>query len=297
MKQNRILWVSFFVDVSDVVINVTIAFITGSVTMLTQALEGTIDLLASTLLLIGAHYAQKEPDKRHPFGYGRELYFWALLAMLSMFAITAVLSVNWGITRLLRPEPIDNIGWALVALGTGLFTNGYSSYVSLSHLIGKHNNLSAWQAFSRAADIEVKTVFVLDFMGTIASLLGIIALAVYTITGDTMFDALGAIAVGIALGIFSIQLIRDVKNLLVGQSASPSILRKIRRIVHENEKVERIASLRAIHMGKGKLLVALEINFRDHLDTDTLETTIDKLEASIRTVYPQATEIYIEVEG
>ena len=127
VSSKRVIITSFFVDISDILINLVIAILSGSVIMLTEVFEGIADLASSGFLLVGYYNSRQKEDSAHPFGYGREMYFWALLSALVMFGVTATLSIYFGWRRILEPHPVHNIYLVFTILLITFFTNGYAS--------------------------------------------------------------------------------------------------------------------------------------------------------------------------
>lgn len=292
----KVVSTSFVVDISDVLINTFVAAISGSIVMFSQALEGAADLLASGLLLIGVKRAQLPSDKKHPFGHGREVYFWTFLSGLATFGLTATLSFYLGLQRFLKPQPIENIHLAFLALIISIFSNGYSFSLSFRRLLGKRGILQIAEVFKHSALIETKTTFVLDLMGVVASILGLIALFTYGLAGDLRFDGVGAMAIGISLAFFAFIILRGAKELLVGQSASPETEEKIKKAVLAYAQVQKVLDLRTLLIGPDRLLVNLEVHLKDELTTDEIEALIDKIERKIKKEVPAARHIQIELE-
>ncbi len=223
----KVILTSFIVDLFDVISSLVVTFLSGSVVMLSQALEGMSDLLASGLLIIGLARSTRASDKNHPFGHGRELYFWTLISSLVMLSVTATLSIYFGWKRFLNPEPLSNINLAYLLLAITIGTNGYALWLSIKRLSFKEPKWKIWSVFSNSPLVETKATFVLDLMGTFSSILGLLALLGYKILGDERLDGLGAILIGAMLAIFALLLIISVKDLLVGRSVSYKVKLKI----------------------------------------------------------------------
>lgn len=294
---DRVVITSFLVDLSDVLVNTTIALITGSVTMLSQAFEGMSDLFSSTFLLWGNKRSKQPPDKRHPYGYGKETYFWALISGLIAFSVTSTAAIYLGYRRILEPEIIKNLPLALFALGFSFFSNGYSAIISYKRLMRKNVGKGFYKAYLNSPLIEVKTSLVLDFMGTVASILGLAALTIYSISGNLIFDGLGAILTGLALAASSFTLLVGVKGLIIGQSASLETLDRIKEAVLSSDKVLTIVDLRTLILGSNKLLINIEVNTQDDLTTNELEKLIDEIEKKIREKIRWNASIQIELES
>lgn len=293
----RTILTSFFVDLLDIVLSLGVAILSGSVIMFTQVLEGISDLSSSGLLLVGLNRSMQKEDREHPFGYGREIYFWTFLAALIMFGITSTLSFYFGYKRFLSPEPIRNIHLTLLILLITLFTNGYAFIISCKRLLRNRNFRSILRIFYRSSLVETKATFILDLMGTLASLLGLIALLIYDLGGDSRLDGLGAMAIGVSLGILAIFLVLGIKDMLVGRSASAETEHKIRVAALSLDEVRRITDIKTLYIGPEKLLVSLDISMEQKLKTRELEKLIDRIEAKIREVVPSSKYVLVELQS
>jgi len=296
ISSEKVVKVSFFVDISDVLINLLVAIFSGSVVMFSQALQGGADLLASGLLVFGMKKSKRLADHKHPFGYGREIYFWTFLSALTTFLITAGLSFYLGLKRFLNPQPLDNVNLAIIVLLVSILTNGYAMSLSFRRLLGKNVYKNILQIFLHSAFIATKTAFVLDLMGTLASILGLISILLYKFSNNQKLDGLGAMLIGITLAILAIFILKSAKDLLVGQSASPDTEDKIKSTVEALSEVKKVIDLRTLHIGTGTLLVDIEVNLQDDLTTDKIEILIDQIQADIMKQVPEAKEVRVELE-
>jgi len=296
ITSERVVLTSFVVDISDVVINTIVAFISGSVVMLSQALQGLSDLTAAGFLVLGVRRSKKKADKKHPLGYGRELYLWTFLSALVTFTVTAGASFYFGMKRFINPEPVRNIELTFMALAIALITNGYSLSLVLRRLLGKSSITKLKDVFTKSVLIETKKAFVLDLMGVTASLLGLVALFLYKFTGNLRFDGVGAMVIGVTMAILSFFIIKNTKDLLLGQSASLEIEKQITKAAESFSGVNKVLKLQTLHIGSEKLLVNMEVHLADKLSTDDIEKLIDRIEIRIRKEVPSAVNILIELE-
>jgi cation diffusion facilitator family transporter len=292
----KVIVASFAVDLLDILLSVGVAIITGSVIMLTESLEGISDLVSSGLLWIGLKRSSRKEDRSHPFGYGREIYFWTLLAALIMFGVTSSVSIYIGWERFLHPHPVKNVFLAQLVLLIALGTNGYACYLSYKRLLKKRHWKQIIRIFYRSSLVETKTTFILDLMGSVASLVGTLALLIYVITGDIRFDGIGAIIIGIVLAILAFLLLMGIRDLLVGRSASAETENKIREAALTVPEVDKVLDLKTLHVGSEKLLVNLEVNMDNDLNTDELEKLMDKVKESIQAQVPSVKYIQVELE-
>jgi cation diffusion facilitator family transporter len=293
----RVVVTSFLVDLLDIALNLAMVIITGSVVMITELFEGIADLVASGFLLVGLKRSARKPDRSHPFGHGKAIYVWALLAGIVMFGVTSVLSIYLGWERLNNPQEVHDPGLAIVVLVITLSTNAYGFHLSLSRLLRRRSVKEAIGIFFRSSLVETKTTLILDLMGASASLLGLIALSIYAITGEQRLDGLGAMAIGITLALLSLALLKGIGDLIVGQSASPETERNIREAALSMHEVREVRDLKTMHLGPDKLLVLLDVHMQDGLDSRELVKLNETMKKKIRTLVPAAKHIQIELEA
>ncbi len=292
----RVIVTSFLVDFIDVATSLIVAVITGSVVMIAEALQGLADLAASGFLLIGLIRSRKPSDQQHPFGYGRELYFWTMLSGVLILGVTSTMSIYFGWQRINNPLPIYNINIAFVVLGLSALTNGYALSLSARRLLKGRSVLRIRKIFVNSSLIETKTAFVLDLMGALAAIFGFLSLVFYQISGNLLFDGLGAVAIGTLLAIFGVVLIIPIRELIIGQSASEEVESKIREATLMQPEVKEVLDLKTIHIGSEKLLVNAEVNLKSNLTTKDIEGIIDRIKANIKKEVPSVKHIQVEVE-
>ncbi len=296
ISSGYVLRVSFLVDVLDIVLSVAVAILSGSVVMLTQVLEGVSDLISSGLLLVGMARSQQKENRDHPFGFGRELYFWALLAGIVMFSVTATLSIHFGWQRFLHPQEVHNIKLAFIVLGITTITNGYSFILSLKRLLRTRSISAVVRIFLRSSLIETKTTFILDLMGVSSSILGIATLFIYQITGDFRYDGLGAILTGAVLAILAFTLVIGIVDLIVGRSASLEVEARIRSTALNTPEVHKVLGLKTLHIVSEKLLVNIRVHLQHDLTTKEIERLITKIKDDIKKEIPTIKHIQVELE-
>jgi cation diffusion facilitator family transporter len=296
VSAKKVLLTSFLVDLLDVGSSFVVAYFSGSVVMLSQVMEGVADLAASGFLIVGLKRSALTPDSDHPFGHGRELYFWTLIASLVMLGITSTLSFYFGWQRFLHPEPISNIYWAYAILVLTIFTNGYALSLSVNRLLKKQDSSKIWAIFFSSPLVETKTAFILDLMGTSSSILGLVTLIIFRISGDQRFDGLGAMTVGVILAIFALFLVISIKDLLVGKSVSSEIKGQIKSAVLETPEVERMFGLKAIYLGPEQIFINLDINLQNNLNTDQIEDIIEQIKKNIKLKVGESAYIQIEIK-
>lgn len=296
LKDSTVVGTSFLVSISDVVINATMALITGSVVMLSQALQGSSDLLTTGLLYRGVKASRRQRDDKHHFGYGRELFFWVIIAGVFMFFGTGMLSLFFGARQFLNPQPLDDIELAMVVLVISFVANAYAFSLSVRRLKRYAGVAHWWKKAATSSLIETKSTFLIDLLGTLAAVMGFIALGLFLVTGDARFDGLGGLSIGICMMIGSSLIILDVKGLIVGRAVSKDVAQQINIAALAVDHVERVLDLRTTYIGSDKLLIIIELHLRDALQTDDIERVSDIVKQQIKQAVPQATIIQVEVE-
>lgn len=292
----RVVATSSAVSLADVTLNALIGWVTGSTVMFSQALQGLSDLTTGGLLLNGVRNSKKIADDRYQFGYGRELFFWVLMAGLLMFLGTGAVSVYLGYQQFVQPHQLDNAYLAIGFLLFGTVTNGYAFSLSVKRLRQTRPQANWWWQLRHSSIVETKATLLVDFLGTVAAIMGLIALLAYALTGNAKFDGLGSIAIGLAMMVASTYLIRDVRSLIVGRSVDGQTSRAIISATKSVQGVEDVLDLRTMYLGSGRLLVIIEVHLEDNFTTDQIEAVTDIIKGSIQAKVPEARHIQVEIE-
>ncbi|MDO8619565.1 MAG: cation diffusion facilitator family transporter [Candidatus Daviesbacteria bacterium] len=293
VSAKKVIITSFIVDLIDIVTNITVALITGSIVMAAETLQGMADLTAVSFLIIGLSRSSRPADKSHPFGFGREIYFWTLMSSVIMLGFTATLSFFLGLQRFLHPEVLDNLSWAYAILTISILTNGYALSLDVRRIF--KNNLSL-KEFLQSPKIETKTTFVLDLMGVGAAVIGLISLLSYKFFGEARLDGVGAMGIGLILGLLSLLLIYGVRDLLIGKRASQEIEKNIKELTLSFPEVREIIDLRTEHSGSSYILVDLDVHLKNKLTTDQIEKLVNQIKTKIKQDVPSVGEIQIELK-
>lgn len=289
--------VSSLVSLSDIVLSFIVATFTGSAVMFAQGLQGTADLVTTLFLLLGVKNSRRKATSTHPFGYGRELFFWVLISSLFAFLVSGGLATYRAVSQIVQGANLDSIPIALATLSFGLLTNGYSlsnSIRRLSH--GKKATISYWEHVRHSSLVETKMTLLVDLMGTLSAVFGLVALVLYEITGNEVFDGLGALVIGLLTAVGALIVIIDLHDLIVGRSPHPEVIEKIRKTALSVHGVQDVLDLRAVTIGSEKIFVILEIHFIDNITTDDVEKITDDIKITVMKKEPQVTRIQVEAE-
>jgi cation diffusion facilitator family transporter len=293
----RVVATSLTVSVFDVLFNLTVAIFTNSTVMLSQALQGLSDLITGGILLVGVKRSKKEADSEYQFGYGREIFFWVLMAGVLMFLGTGLLSLYFGVQQFINPHPINDVYLAVFMLTIGFSTNFYSLQLSARRIHQTKAKGSWLWHLKNSSIVETKATLLIDFLGTVAALLGMLAIWIYIFTDNAKFDGLGSMAIGLMMMVAAVLLINDVRDLIVGRSVDGKLSRRIARLAQKADGVVSVLDLRTMYLGSGKLLVVIEIHVQDGFDTHEVEQIVDNVKHLVSTNIPEVHHIQVEIES
>jgi cation diffusion facilitator family transporter len=273
------------------------ASITGSSAMLSEGIHSIVDTGNQLLLLLGLRLSKQPADDSHPFGYGQELYFWTLIVALFIFAIGGGMSIYEGIGHIRHPQPLTDPRWNYGVLGLAVIFEGYSWNVALQEFLASKREANLWQALRASKD---PTVFAILFEDT-AALIGLFVAFVGVLSGHLLgniyLDGVASIVIGVILCGVAFLLAIESKGLLIGEGATAETVASIKKIINDDPAVENVIKVLTLHFGPQEILLNLEINFVDDLETDELEIAVERLESSIRTQHSEIQTIFIEAKS
>jgi cation diffusion facilitator family transporter len=269
--------------------------ITSSAGLLAEAAHSLADTGNQLLLLLGGQRARRSADSEHPFGYGRERYFWAFVVALVLFSAGGLFALYEGISKLRHPHEVDNLP---VAIGILLFAIVLES-ISLRTAYReakqrKPASISWWTWIRREKEPELPVVLLEDTGAEIGLAFALTGVLLAHYTDEPRWDALGSIAIGALLVVIAILLAIEMKGLLIGESASPADVTKIASTLASAPSVRRVIHLRTEHLGPDDLLVAAKLEFDSDLTLEALAAAIDEAERELREAVPIASLVYIE---
>jgi len=267
---------------------------TGAASMLAEAVHSVADTSNQGLLLFGASRARRRPTPDHPFGFGRERYFWAFVVALVIFTLGSMFALYEGAEKLQYPHELESTEWALAILVVAIGLEGCSLRTAVRESAGARGSRS-WWSFIRHAKVPELPIVLLEDVGALVGLVfALIGILLAHVTGDARWDAAGSLAIGVLLGIIAAVLIVEMKSLLIGESASSAERRAIRVAIEAQPGVRRLIHMRTEHIGPEEIMVAAKIEFEASLDAPGVARQIDRVEAAVRAVVPSARLIFIE---
>jgi cation diffusion facilitator family transporter len=290
--------VALVANLAIAVAKIAAGLIGGSSAMLAEGAHSVADTTNQVFLLTSLRLSRKAPDDTHPFGYGKERFFWSLLAAIGIFVSGAVFSIYQGVHGLLSGES-EVAGYLLsyAVLFISFLAEGTSWLKAVRQLRtqARAEGRTMIEHVRLSSDPTVKTVFSEDTAALIGLLLAALGLGLHQLTGQAFWDASAAIAIGVLLAVVAYLLGRDTKEMLIGEAAPAPVRDGIRRELAEHPEVDRVVDVRTMLLGPDMLLVAARLDMDDELGAAEVEDSTDAIAAGLRTKFPEVREIYLDV--
>ena len=291
----KVIYAAIVANLGIAVAKFTVAAITGSAAMLAEGIHSAVDTGNEFLLLIGERNSAKPADKSHPFGYGKALYFWALLVALSVFSLGGGLSIYHGITALRHPEPLEDPMWNYIVLGVSACFEGYSWNVSRRELNKRRKpGASLWQTVHASKDASVFTVFIEDTAALAGLAIAAVGITLGVVFDSPYFDPAASILIGLLLVGAAFALARETGGLLVGEGIGADATKRVCRILAADPAIEHVGQLQSMQLGPDEVLLTAAVRFNRGMRIDEVETAIERLEQAVAAAYPAIRHIYFE---
>jgi len=263
------------------------AVLTGSGSMLAEAVHSLADCGNQGLLLIGMRQARRAPSPNHPLGYGMVVYFWSFLVALLLFSVGGLFSFYEGVHKLQHPEPLHWPWLAVGVLGFGIAMESFSMWGCMREVNKARGAKNLWRWFRESRQSELIVVFGEDLAALTGLALALTAVVATQVTGNPMYDALGSIAIGVLLCIVAGFVGRQVASLLIGQSAEPGLRESIAAFVGEQPEVERVFNVITLQLGPEDVMVATKAEMRGEVSGRELIEAINRVEAAMKVRFPE----------
>lgn len=271
---------------------------TGSSAMFSEAIHSLVDSGNSLLLLLGIKLSKRPADKIHPFGYGKEIYFWSLIVAISLFGIGGGMSILEGLEHIQHPTKPSNSFINYIILGVSLVFEGISWSIAYREIKKATSGKSGFtKAIRSSKDPSVFAVLLEDTAAMLGLLVAFLSTLLVDITQNSVIDGYASVIIGLILTASSVILAIESRGLLIGESASPELLDDVFKIIQSDESVETSGLPITMHLGPVEILLAVGIDFKDNLKSDDVALAIDRIEKSIRQSYPEIKRIFIEAKS
>lgn len=268
--------------------------VTGSSSMLAESVHSVADTANQGLLLLGGKRAARAATREHPFGYGRDRYFYSFVVALILFTLGSVFAIYEGIHKMQHPEPLTSPLVAVIILVVAIGLESWSFRTAV-HESRPLKGSGTWWQFIRQAKVPELPVVLLEDTGALVGLVFALAgVGLSVLTGEPVWDGIGTLCIGVLLGVIAIILIVEMKSLLIGEGAIPPVLSTIVRKLEEGEHVERVIHIKTQYLGPEEMLVAAKIALAPGLPVEAVARAIDEAEARVREAVPEARVIYLE---
>ena len=289
----KAIFFAFGANLGIAIIKSAAAYVTGSSSMLAEAIHSFADTGNQLLLLLGLKRSKIPADVEHPLGYGKASYFWSFMVAIMLFSVGGMFSVYEGWHKLQTPEPVENFTIALVVLGISILLEGGSLYGCLLEINKIRRGRTLWQWLHQSRNAELIVVFGEDFAALIGLGLAFVFVSIAGVTGDGRFDAYGSICIGMLLIVVAIFVSIRVKSLLLGRSADPDLVAAIEEAIAEDDDILKVYRVLTLQMGP-QVMLAAKIHLREGLEISEACRKINRLEVRITQLFPEIGWCFIE---
>ena len=273
------------------------AAFSGSTAMLAEGFHSAADTGNQVLLLLGLKLSQRPADRLHPFGYGKERYFWAFVVGISIFIIGAVVSIYHGVQRLMNPHELGTLTATYIVLGLSVLFEGYSWSVAYAELRKAMVGGTFFNLVKKTKAPALVVVFLEDSAALIGLFIAFFGVLAADLTGNTMFDGIASIVIGVILVAVAFIIAYETKSLLIGEGLEKEDYAKVLRAIESVEQVTECYELLTMFLSPEEVLVNCQVKLVGGLDTRQVEEVIDRIEEVIENALPMVGPIFVEIEG
>jgi cation diffusion facilitator family transporter len=282
------------------VLKLVAAVLTGSSGMMAEALHSVADTTNQIFLLLGLRFYKRPASAKHPFGYGKERFFWSFIAAIFIFGVGATYAIYEGIEKLRHPHAPTNLKWAYLVLAISFVLESGSIALAIYQEVKEahHEGLSFVDYIRESKDPTAKTVLFEDsaaLLGILIATAGLL-LTEYQVGGaaGAYWDGVASISIGLVLAVVAFALARTSRGLLLGEAANPKVVQAITRAIESHPNVERVVELLTMHLAPKEILINAHVKLRPDLLTGDIESTVEDIEKRIKEAEPKVERIFLE---
>lgn len=300
-SQNKLLlFIEIIGDLLTAVAHFVMGIISSSAAMMAEGFHSLADTSNQVALLLGVENSRKSADDTHPFGYGKDRFFWSFISALFIMLVSGGIAVWQGINKIITQEEVSNLKINLLVLGIALVfqcINLFFSNKRFRAVVGKIDSFKTLiKKLKLIKEPTVMNLWLGDIAGTGGKVLAGIAIIMVMITGNPVYDGVASVIIGVVLVVLGVFLAKDSRDLLIGEAVTPAMYTQIKSIIRSFDEVEDVLSLKTMHLTPEEILINADIKFKEDLGTRQIEKTIDKIEYQIKENIPSATQIFLEAE-
>ncbi len=293
----RVILTALAANVGIAIAKFVAAGITGSSAMLTEGVHSLVDSTNHVMLLYGQKRSRKPADDIHPLGYGRELYFWAFIVAIMVFALGAGVSIYEGILHVLNPEPAADPTVAYVVLGIAFLLEGWSTWEAMREFNKVRGTRGIFAALRASKDAPT-IVVLLENGGALAGLvIAAIGIAISQWTHNPVWDGLASVLIGLVLAGVAIFLLIEAKGLLIGESADPELVEALRASAEAHDGVDKVHEVITVHHSPDQIVSVISADFDDGISAADVERIVRDIEEKVAADFPVVTRIYVRPVG
>ena len=289
----RTLVVALLANLGIAISKFAAAAVTGSSAMLTEGVHSVVDCTNQLLLMWGRRAAKRPPDQLHPFGYGRELYFWSFVVAVLVFSLGAGVSVYEGIIHIMNPEEAVSPIIAYAVLLVAFLLEGWSTIEAFQDFKKAKGDLSWWKAVRRSKDPPAFIVLLENGAAMAGIIAAAIGLFLSQMTGDPFYDGAASVVIGIILGITAALLAFESKALLIGEAADPNLIAALHELVETKKEVSAVGEILTIHSSPDQITAILSVDFEDSITARDVEVVVCEIEKEAAARFPMVRRLYI----
>ncbi|HEY9000850.1 MAG TPA: cation diffusion facilitator family transporter [Mucilaginibacter sp.] len=288
------IYTAFVANLAIATTKLVAASITGSSAMASEGVHSLVDTSNEILLLLGMRQSRRPPDASRPFGYGKELYFWAFIVSLLFFALGGGVSIYEGIRHLQDPEPIKNPAWNYLVLGIALIFDGFSFITALREFNRQRGKVSFWEAVRNSKDPSTFVVLFEDAADVIGIGLAFAGISLSRFLNNPYLDGVASILIGLLLTMVAVLLVRESRSLLMGETVSSEELDEVKTLLLAQSSVTNVFEQQSMYLGPEEVILLLRIGFKSDLDGKDIVKTIHQLRNLVTNRYPHFRHLFIE---
>ena len=270
---------------------------TGSSAMFSEAVHSVVDSGNQLLLLYGVKRSKRPADSKHPFGYGKELYFWSFVVAILIFSIGSGISFYEGFHKLHSPEPVSNPMINFIVLGFAVIFESWTCWVAATEFKKSKGDRGWVEAIRRSKDPALFTVLFEDTAALLGLLVALIALTLSEHLNLPVLDSVASLIISFILAVTAGLLAFECKGLLTGEGASEEVVSGIKQIINESQGIKHVNEVLTLHLGPEDVLLNVSLDFEDDLSSGEVEEAISTLESRIKQMFPEIRRVFIEAQG
>ena len=271
-----------------------VAAITGSSAMLSEGIHSAVDTGNGVLLLIGTRLSEREATPEHPFGHGKELFFWSLIVAVLIFGLGGGLSIFEGVQHIVDPVPMRDPKWNYVVLAAAALFEGTSFTIALRIFLREKGDRPFWASLHASKDPTTYTVLAEDAAALAGLAVAAIGIFISHRYDMPQADGAASVAIGALLAGVAVLLIREARGLLIGEGIRADTAAAIRELIGRHPLVRRVGPMLSMYIGPDEVLLTLDVEFDPKASAGDISTAVKSLEAEIRSRFDKITRIYIE---